>query len=83
MDFTERIWCGSLRPEDAGREVQLAGWVAALRDHGEVLFAHLLDRSGIVQVVFSPERSSPELCRAARQRRRQAVMTGRMGIEYP
>lgn len=44
MDFTERVWCGSLRPEDAGREVLLAGWVDALRDHGEVLFAHLRDR---------------------------------------
>ncbi|HOW99193.1 MAG TPA: aspartate--tRNA ligase [Deltaproteobacteria bacterium] len=64
-DFTKRVWCGSLRPGDAGREVLLAGWVDTLRDHGEVLFVHLRDRSGIVQIVFSPERSSPELCRAA------------------
>ena len=36
MDFTERLWCGTLRPGDAGRDVVLAGWVDTLRDHGEV-----------------------------------------------
>ncbi len=81
MDFTERIWCGSLRPEDAGREVQLAGWVDALRDHGEVLFAHLRDRSGIVQVVFSPERSSPDLCRTAESLKSEYCVAVRGRVE--
>ena len=55
MNFKERIHCGELRLQDVGRVVQTAGWVDALRDHGVVLFAHLRDRSGIAQVVFSPE----------------------------
>jgi aspartyl-tRNA synthetase len=49
---------------DVGTEVQVAGWVDALRDHGVVIFAHIRDRSGIVQAVFSPD-VSPEACKAA------------------
>ena len=55
MTFTERSGCGGLTLSDVDRTVQLAGWVDALRDHGDVVFIHLRDRSGIVQVVFSPE----------------------------
>ncbi len=52
--------CGELGLADVGREVRLFGWVDALRDHGEVLFIHLRDRSGIVQVLFSPEKTAAE-----------------------
>lgn len=81
MDFKERVWCGSLRPGDEGREVMLAGWVDALRDHGEVLFAHLRDRSGIVQAVFSPERSSPDLCRTAESLKSEYCLVVRGRVE--
>jgi aspartyl-tRNA synthetase len=55
MTYQDRLPCGSLRASDTGGAVALAGWVDALRDHGELLFIHLRDRSGIVQVIFSPE----------------------------
>lgn len=54
--------CGRLGPADEGKTVHLAGWVDAFRDHGEVLFVHLRDRTGIIQLVFSPEVTPEPVC---------------------
>ena len=47
--------CNTLRIDDAGADVVLAGWVNNYRDHGGVRFIDLRDRDGITQVVFHPE----------------------------
>ncbi len=65
MPKDARSCCGDLDLSDAGRDVRLDGWVDALRDHGEVLFIHLRDRTGVVQVVFSPELTPSGVCRLA------------------
>lgn len=45
-------YCGDLRLEDVGRQVQLCGWVARRREHGEHLaFIDLRDHRGVVQCV--------------------------------
>lgn len=41
--------------QHAGQEVILNGWVDTRRDHGGLIFIDLRDRSGIIQVVCSPE----------------------------
>ncbi|HWR28289.1 MAG TPA: aspartate--tRNA ligase [Negativicutes bacterium] len=56
--------CGALHAEDSGTEVVLCGWVSRQRDHGGLIFIDLRDRSGIVQVVFSPEINAAALAKA-------------------
>ena len=45
-------YCGDLRTADEGRQVQVCGWVARRREHGEHLaFIDLRDHTGLIQCV--------------------------------
>ncbi len=85
----ERTCCGTIDKKDIDNDILLQGWVDARRDHGELLFIHLRDWTGIVQVVFQ-ETESKELFEQSRDLREEfcITITGRVvmrqaGTENP
>ena len=67
-------WCGEIDAADVGRDVRVAGWVHRRRDHGGLIFIDLRDRSGVLQIVFHPERGA-ELFALAEQLRPEHVVS--------
>ncbi|MCG6940804.1 MAG: aspartate--tRNA ligase [Thiohalocapsa sp.] len=65
-------YCGDLNAGLIDETVRLTGWVHRRRDHGGVIFVDLRDRSGLVQVVFDPDR--PEMFALAEQVRSEYVL---------
>jgi aspartyl-tRNA synthetase len=47
--------CSDLRAGDIGTDVTVMGWVHGRRDLGGLIFVDLRDRTGIVQVAFTPD----------------------------
>jgi aspartyl-tRNA synthetase len=77
MNGWERsLYCGNVRPLHVGQIVTLNGWVDRRRDLGGLIFVHLRDREGIVQVVFNPEQF-PDAHRAAEAMRSEYVVAVR------
>jgi aspartyl-tRNA synthetase len=73
MDWRQRVYCGEVTSSHAGQEVLLMGWVDAIRDHGSLLFIHLRDVLGVVQIVFDPARS-PEIYERASSLKEEYVI---------
>jgi len=65
--------CGELRAADAGSSVVLMGWVNRRRDHGNLIFLDLRDRTGITQIVLDRD-LSPEGHAKAEQIRPEYVV---------
>jgi aspartyl-tRNA synthetase len=53
--FERTSGCGFVNKDFLNKEITLVGWVNKRRDHGNLIFIDLRDRSGLVQVVFNPE----------------------------
>ncbi len=49
------VWCGQVLGDRVDSDVRVAGWVHRRRDHGGLIFIDLRDRTGLVQLVFSPD----------------------------
>jgi aspartyl-tRNA synthetase len=81
--------CGELRASDAGTTVTLMGWVNRRRDHGDLIFLDLRDRSGITQVVLDKSASAEAHAKAETARPEFVVaVTGAVrlrgaGLENP
>jgi aspartyl-tRNA synthetase len=73
MNRWRDLYCGELRPDDVGRTVAVAGWVARRRDHGGLIFVDVRDHTGVVQLVINPERSA-EAAKAAHAIRSEFVL---------
>jgi aspartyl-tRNA synthetase len=54
------IRAGEVTEGHVGQRLRLAGWVAAKRDHGGLLFVDLRDAGGVLQLVSHPDRDSFE-----------------------
>lgn len=49
--------CGSLKEEDIGKEVTIAGWVDTTRDLGGIIFIEVRDHTGRFQIVADPAKN--------------------------
>ncbi len=59
MEFFKRtLPCGYVDKTFLNETITLCGWVNRRRDHGNVIFIDLRDRTGLMQLVFSLEFSS-------------------------
>ena len=56
MSTMRSHFCGDLRESHIDQEITVVGWVHRRRDHGGVIFVDLRDHSGLLQVVFDPDR---------------------------
>jgi aspartyl-tRNA synthetase len=71
--------CGDLRSSNSGETVTFGGWVNRRRDHGNLIFLDLRDRTGITQVVLDKEASPLGHAKAEAARPEYVVaVTGRV-----
>jgi aspartyl-tRNA synthetase len=81
--------CVELRAANAGEDVVVMGWVNRRRDHGNLIFLDVRDRSGLVQVVLDKEISAEAHAKAEAARPEFVVAaTGKVrrrgaGLENP
>ena len=75
MSSLARTPAGTLRKAHAGQTVRLQGWVNRRRDHGDLVFVDLRDRSGLAQVVFNAQfLPTKELLETAKEIRSEFVL---------
>ena len=69
-------YCGEFRMSDVGTEATVFGWIQRQRDLGQLIFADLRDRTGIVQLAFD-DSSDREIFEKAFTLRSEYVVAAR------
>ncbi len=69
------IDCGILRTENVGQLVTLNGWVNSHRDHGNLVFFDLRDRTGFIQIRADLGETGQELLDAAASLKSEYVVS--------
>ncbi|MGL4563200.1 MAG: aspartate--tRNA ligase [Brevinema sp.] len=78
-DNQRTLFCGTITEDTyLSQEIIVNGWVDHYRDHGDLVFIDLRDRSGLIQLVFDPK-DSAEAHELAKTLRREDVI-GAKGI---
>ncbi len=72
--FVRTVGCGNVRKEHVGTSITLCGWVNRRRDHGNLIFIDLRDRSGLMQIVLDPA-VAPQAHKAAESVRNEYVLS--------
>ena len=57
MNWKNRQPINTLIKATLNQPVHLYGWVDTIRDHGHLLFIHLRDRTGIIQLLLDPDQN--------------------------
>lgn len=77
MHFLKRtVYCGHVTDDHVGKEIILNGWVSKHRDLGGVIFVDLRDWTGIVQLMFDPQKTK-DVADVARTLRAECVIAVR------
>jgi aspartyl-tRNA synthetase len=74
--FKRTVYCGDITKSLLEKEVFLCGWVNKRRDHGNLIFIDLRDRSGIMQLVINPQ-INPDITEGAKMLRAEFVISVR------
>lgn len=68
-------YCGKIDNDSlVGKKIVINGWVQNYRDHGDLTFLDIRDRTGIIQLVFDPQ-ANPEAHAIAKKARSEDVVS--------
>lgn len=54
-DLKRSHYCGELTKKEIGKTVIIMGWVKRVRDHGQIIFVDVRDKTGYTQVIFESD----------------------------
>lgn len=66
-------YCGLVTEDYIGQEITVKGWINRRRDLGGLIFIHLRDREGVMQIVFNQENNA-ELFELAESMRHEYII---------